>query len=257
MRKGALALVSAISLALLVGCAITQPYRAHPEFEERARQIKTVALIPPDVKVYELSAGGVRQEMDQWSETPRGNVVAAVRKHLEAERGLALKEFDPARSPAAQQEFQETRPLFDAVGLSAMLHTYGEQTQTNFETKLQRFEYSLGPLPALTEAAGADAFLFVRAVDHVATGGRVALTVLGVLVGAATGVFIVPRPGGTLIVTALVDPSSGDILWFSRRGAGAGYDLRDPASAEGLVADVFEEFLKTAGSGARPPARAP
>lgn len=254
MRTHCAKVVCLLALGLLAGCA-TVPYRAHPEFEGRARQIKTVALIPPDVKVYELSAGGVREEMDHWSETARNNLRAALGKRVGGAGGFVLKEFDPAGSPAANQEFQDARPLFEAVTLSALLHAYGEQTGTTFQTKRERFEYSLGPLPALADVAGTDAFLFLFARDHVSTGGRVALTVLGVLVGVATGVFIVPRPGGTDIMTALVDSQTGDVLWFDHRGSGGGYDLRDPASTEELVAQVAEELIKAIGPKATPAAR--
>jgi hypothetical protein len=55
--------------------------------------IKTVALLPPSVKVYELSAGGTRERMDEWSEIARHNVVAAISKQLTARGPLAIKPF--------------------------------------------------------------------------------------------------------------------------------------------------------------------
>ena len=67
MKQRAVPLTLVLALGLLAGCAIA-PYRAHPQFEERSRTIKTVALLPPDVKVYRLTAGGVRELMDEWSE---------------------------------------------------------------------------------------------------------------------------------------------------------------------------------------------
>ena len=246
MRQRALAVILLLGLGLLAGCAIA-PYRAHPQFEERSRSIKTVALLPPNVKVYRLTAGGVRELMDEWSEEGRQNVVKAIAKSVGAEGGLILKEFDPGQSPAAKQEFDEARPLFEAVASSVLMHTY--RPETTFQTKKERFDYTLGPLEGLAGAAEADALLFLYAFDHISTGGRVALNVFMVLLGAAAGVIIIPAGGQTGIMTALVDPKTGDVLWFNVKGSGGAHNLREAASAESLVADAFEEFKKLAARG--------
>jgi hypothetical protein len=247
MQALVLTILSVVLLAPLAGCAVA--YRAHPEFEQRARQIKSVALLPPDVKVYELSAGGVQEEMDPWSETARNNLQASLGKRAGEAGDFVLKEFDPAGSPSANQEFEDARPLFEAVTLSTLLHAYGEQTGTTFDTKKERFEYSLGPLHALADAAGTDALLFVYARDNISSGGRVALRVLGFLMVPFTlrlGSVLIPDPGYTYMVTALVDCKTGDVLWFDQRGSSGGVDLRDPGSADGMVAELLEEFKKAA-----------
>ncbi len=248
MRRRVLVLLSVLCLGLLAGCA-TAPYRADPQFPVRSRAIKTVAMVPPDVKVYSLSAGGTRELMDDWSETGRKNMVASIARQSSTGAGFALKEFDPAGFPQAKAELEDVRPLFEAVTLSAVAHTYGQTSQ--FETKKERFEYSLGALPALGEASQTDALLFVYAVDHISTGGRVALNVLTVLLGAAARTAIVPAGGATLVFTALVDQKSGDLLWFDVRGSRGAHDLRDPASVESLVAEAFADFKKAAAGGGR------
>ena len=73
--------ISLTALALLSGCATT-PYRANPQFEDRLRTGLTVALVPPDVKVYQITAGEVREQVDEWSETVRKNVLAAINERL-------------------------------------------------------------------------------------------------------------------------------------------------------------------------------
>ncbi len=237
-----------IALAVLVfisGCATT-PYRANPQFEERLRSGLTVALLPPDVKVYQITAGEVREQMDEWTDTARQNVLAAIRKWIGSGR-LTIREFDPAKFQAAREEFEDANPLFQAVALSAVLHTYRPETQ--FKTKMDRFDYSLGPLPALSEATEADALLFVNARDHISTGGRVARNIALVLLGAAAGVVIIPQGGVTAMAAALVDSRTGDILWFNTHASGGGHDLRDPASAEAFVAQAFEAFAKTFPTG--------
>jgi hypothetical protein len=243
-----------LAAALLVTACATTPHRVAPQFETRLSAIRTVALLPPSVKVYELSAGGTREQMDEWSETARHNVVAAISKQLTARGPLAIKPFEPEPGSPLEEEFRDVRALYEAVSASVITHTY--VPETSFPTKQERFEYSLGPLPEFAEAAKTDALLFVYAEDHISSGGRVALNVFTMLIGMAGGVLIIPPGGATRITAALVDAKSGDVLWFNARASQGGHDLRNPASAASLVADTFAALAKdtapgTGGSPAR------
>ncbi len=73
--------ISLTALALLSGCATT-PYRAHPQLEDRLCGDLRVAVMPPDVKVYQITAGEAHEQMDEWSETVRKNVLAAINERL-------------------------------------------------------------------------------------------------------------------------------------------------------------------------------
>ena len=71
------ALVSSLLVATLAsGCATSPamqayqaPHRAHPDVEQRARKIRTIAVLPPDIRISSLSAGGVEELRDDWSTT--------------------------------------------------------------------------------------------------------------------------------------------------------------------------------------------
>jgi len=232
-----------LNLVLLAGCA-TPHYRTSPQFEDRLQAGMTIAVMPPDVKVYEVSAGEVPELMDEWSETARKNVIEAVRTRLPGKGQFIIREFDPSQSEAARAEFEDAVPLFRAVAMSAAMHTYIE-SGAPFETKMKQFDYSLGPLPMIRQASGADAVLFIEGVDQISSGGRVARNVAMVLVAAAFGVVVIPPAGLTAISAALVDPQTGDVLWFNQHGARGKYDLRKPDSAESCVADAFEYFITT------------
>ncbi len=246
--KRALGIALLATAALLAGCVTPpKPYRLAPQFQERLPTIKTVALLPADVKVYELGAGGTRELMDEWSDKARENVLASIHKRVGQGGLLALKEFDPTQDPAVDEEARDVRALYEAVSSSVITHTYA--LETIFQTKKERFDYSLGPLPKLAQAAEADAVLFVYAVDHISSGGRVALNIFTVLVGAAAGVIIVPAGGATVVTAALVDAKTGDVLWFNARASRGGHDLREAASAENLINDTFEALVKDAASG--------
>src|SRR5262245_65831877 len=79
-----------VAFALLVtafasGCATSPamqayqaPHRAHPEVDQRARKIRTIAVLPPDIRISSLSAGGVEELREDWSTIGRDNVVKAL-----------------------------------------------------------------------------------------------------------------------------------------------------------------------------------
>ena len=87
--------------------------------------------------------------------------------------------------------------------------------------------------------------LFVHVEAHIPTGGRVDLEAAGVLMSMAFGggpfrSFYVPAPL-TKIVTALVHPGTGDLLWFHVRSY-RGNPRVDATNPECLVSDALEDF---------------
>jgi hypothetical protein len=239
-----------LTAALLIsGCAATQvSYRTNPQFRERSREMHAAVVLPPKIKVYQIDAGGIREEIETWSREARNNILTAVQKELST-RMTATLDVLTEDSLAESKTWPETRALYDAVSAMVFLHTYSDARHPNhvFEEKLTNFDYSLGPeVSAL--APGAHAFLFLDAEDHEWTGGRKALQTLGVIAavgaGVATGVMIIPRLGGagTSIRAALIDARTGDILWINGVTGGAGAHIKDPASASELVARLFKDF---------------
>jgi hypothetical protein len=239
---------------LLSGCVpAAVSYRANPRFQQQSQQIRTVSILRPEVKVYQIDAGGVREEITEWSTQARTNVVSALDNELRTNMKTVVKVVSEESLAEEKTRLEETRALYAAVSAMILLHTYPNPNSPGhlFEEKLKSFDYSLG-----TEvhrlANGADALLFLDAQDHVWTAGRQALQALGVILGVgagvATGVVIIPAmSGGTGVKAALVDSGTGDILWINAVGSGIGKDLRDPASAREMVGQLFKDFAATYG----------
>ncbi len=230
-----------IMVAGLNGCVTGTPYRAHPEAGQRLPRVKTLVMLPPDVKIYELSAGGVTQLMDEWSARGRRNVIDAVSRRLSEQGQFAVKEFTPGDTDLRLREtYEEVRALIEAVNETALLHTY--HPQLSIAEKRENFRYSIGPVPELAEAAGADALLFVYGVDHISTAGRRALMVFGALVGGVTGVYAGPGAGITRLIVSVVEPRTGDVLWFNVAAGAGGTDLREPDSVGPLATTLLTGF---------------
>ncbi len=75
-----------------------------------------------------------------------------------------------------------------------------------------------------------------RCSDQISTAGRKALFVAATLLGA------VPNYGATIVCMALVDASTGEILWYNYHGSRGDQDLRDPIKTTAVVKKLFRDF---------------
>jgi hypothetical protein len=85
---------------LLAGCVVVPPHRSHPSLEARAKGIKTVAILPPRVDVFQIDAGGVREKIDEWSTQAKKNIEDAVRAELQKRIGFFI-------TPRSQESLPE------------------------------------------------------------------------------------------------------------------------------------------------------
>lgn len=242
--------VTAAASLLLSACAVTPAFRAHPNLEARAKEIRASTLLPPKVEVFQLDAGGVKEKMDDWTAQAKKNIIAALEQELGGVPGVTLKTI-PEDSMLEDGKFdlEETYVLFEALNKSIVMHTYSPPSRPEliFEEKIKNFDYSLGREVQKLAGASPDTVLVIRAVDHVWTEGRRALQFLGVLLGvgagAATGVMVIPVLGGaTELEAALADARTGNILWYNRVAKGTGADLRDRESAASLIKELFKDY---------------
>jgi hypothetical protein len=217
------------------GCASVAPYRAHPEFEMRTKNIKISGLLSPDIKIYEFTAGGVRELRDDWCAQGRENIQGALIQCFQ-EKTLEIKPITMDKE--MEEEMEDIYALYRAVSISINTHTYGD---FKFPEKMKNFDYSIGPIDKIMQKHSTDALIFVYGFDEISTGGRKALQAVGVIAGALTGVVVIPRSGITVVSAAMVDPS-GTILWYNIKGSQGGYDLRNPESSANLIRAILADY---------------
>lgn len=193
--------------------------RTHPDFTKRLASIRTVGLVTPDLKVFELTAGNTPVFRSDWTEQGQEAVLAALEEVLR-QRGLEARRLGgslPGQAEAA--EFHEVQALYELVVGAVLQATY----VNHFPAKMRRFEYGLGDLDHLLAALKVDALLFTNGRGTVSSGGRQALQAVGALLA---GVY---STGVDRLVVGLVD-RQGDLLWFSVHTSTKS-DLRNQASA--------------------------
>ena len=206
------------------------------------KQVMDVAFTPPQgqydlivmrpqVSVGLLTAGGMVEPREDWTEQARTNLIAAIRAE-EAGRGgetvIASSYEDTGADPQLAIDLQE---LHDAVRQAIITHKYAGAP---LPTKRNVFDWTLGEQAVeFGRRTGHEYALFLYAEDSFSSAGRTALKVLGYagcIVGACVGV------GGKtrLAFASLVDLKTGRIVWNNLLTSSVG-DMR---TAEGAASTV-------------------
>lgn len=229
--------------ALTVQTVALAEFHGHPDLAAKAEKIKRISILQTQIQMYEIGAGGSLEKMDDWSKTASGNIRQALINEFGKREQLTVMNFEEGSLSAdVRPNYDETLLLYDLVANAILTHAFKWQTASPaaqalfFPEKAREFRYSLGDAVALLPA-GSDVLLLIRGFDQRSSGGRKALGVATGIVGAALGVVAVPRRGGNLFTAALVDATTGDILWFSH--SMKPYDLRNPGEAQQLAVEFM------------------
>lgn len=217
----------------LSGCAVTQNVQTVETLESAGGQ-PTVLLMPPDIRYYVLTAGGVREPQAEWTEAARRNFSTAVQAFA-ADAGTEFEVLSDEDMTPTEVSYQK---LHEAVGNAIVQHHFGVLKLPN---KAGSFDWSLGPgVAQLAEAHDADYALFAFYRDQQASGGRMAIALL-----AAATVGAGMETNREFGFASLVDLRTGDVVWFNVVAAGSG-ELREAEGAQTAVTTLFKDMPSTA-----------
>lgn len=219
-----------LALALFFsGCATTTSVEKISKLE-RAEAPPKILLMPIDVQLSILTAGGLTEPQAEWTDNARRYMVEHLEKEAQARQANLIyyegKETDPDSIPLQLEK------LHQVVGSSIMMHHYIQPAA--LPTKKGVFDWTLGKdAKQLKQDYDADYALFVFVRDSYSSGGRVALQIIGAVAGVGIS-------GGMQVgFASLVDLETGDIVWFNRLINSAG-DLRTPSAAALSVKNLLK-----------------
>jgi hypothetical protein len=229
-----------LTAAVLAACAPVHQ-SVHPRLREQLAGVRSVGLLPPDVRLFRHRLTGGELVAD-WTDTAHAFVATAVTKRFGAVDRFAVSFVDLGQSAAARDEFERVRRGFArTVELKAEGLLRGP------------FSCLSAPAPELGEAAKTDTLLLVYAFDRRKTGGLRAAEAIAVGGAAALAVgaaavsgpgMLPPIVGGDtpgVFAMCLADSRTGATLWFDMGGVGSS-DLRDAGSVEALVGQFHTRF---------------
>ena len=221
---------------LLGGCATTTNVQQIDRLESVGENPRIV-LMPPDIRYYLLTAGGVPEPNAEWTDAARANFAVAV-ENFAGQIGSDLRIID--RTNLSEEEIRYDT-LHSAVGITLLDNYFG---MAKLPSKGERFDWSLGPgVNTIGAAHNADYALFAYYRDYQASGGRIAFAVLA---AAAVGAGV--PTGAEFGFASLVDLKTGDIVWFNKVDVGVG-ELRDPGGAAKVVDTLFRGIPTGTGAG--------
>ncbi len=233
MRKYVL-LIAAI--LLLAGCN-TRTHQLTTTLKREPDKQPTVVLMPLDVELSLLSAGGLPEVKADWTEAANKLLLESIRNEKQ-NRNIQMAVFSDGKSDEARNDLaNQLIKLHGVVGQSILLHHY--MGQPPLPSKAGAFEWSLGSsAKVLKEVYGADYALFVWVRDSYTSGGR---AVVMFLAAAAFGVAL---PGGQQLgFASLVELETGNVVWFNLLARGHG-DLRSPEGAANTAENLMAQLPK-------------
>lgn len=195
---------------------------------------KKVVVLPVDIKVYEVTAGDISEEVPEWSAEASKNVLKALSDAIQSEKSLSEVVF-PRLAPS------ETAVVNEHIALYKLVTSAIDNNE--LEHKTRHFDFCIGPgLNALQRETGADVAVMVWGRDYASTAGRKTKAVLGSipLVNAFTGP--APSLGRSWVGIGLIDLRTGDILWLKSESRGSTSNLRDFADAKDIMSSIFDVY---------------
>ena len=228
-----------VTVGLITGCATTRNAQQIDQLESISENPRVI-LMPPDIRYYLLTAGGLPEPQAEWTRSAQDNFTNATRNFAQS-IGTDLTILDEDDIGETEIEYER---LHSAVGMTILDHHFG-MTKLPSKGGGQIFDWSLGPgISALAEQHHADYALFVYYRDYQATGGRVAFAILA----AAAGGYM--QTGSEHGFASLVDLRTGDVVWFNVVGAGSG-EMRQEQGAAAAVNTLFRNIPTKQGSSVR------
>lgn len=226
------AFVSLVCTIGLLGAAHADSRNTAPDFATLPKGAKVV-IMPVDVELFSISAGGVAEPKADWTEAATRYLTEALG---EKRKSLGLASVELKSSDA--DELSEINALHAAVANSIALHHFGPSS-LNLPTKEGKLDWSLGEaVTPIRQKTGADFAVFSWVRDSYASAERKAAMVAMALLGVGiTGGF---QTG----YASLVDLKTGRVLWFNRLIRGAG-DLRELDKARETVEALLNKFPAT------------
>ncbi len=228
------ALILASTLSFTVHAASTPHWVHYTLLQSNPRLPKKVVVLPVNIEVLEVTAGGVKEEVPAWSAEASKNVLKSL--------SIAIKK-DPTIQEVRAPRFSKKATA--AVDEHMALYKLVVNTASNigWQHKIRRFDYGIGPgLTSLRQKTGADAAIMVYGRDHVSTAGRKAKAVAGNI--PIINIFTGPPPklGHSYIHIGVVDLRTGDLLWMNSEYREGASNLRDYDDANEIIAAIFEWY---------------
>ena len=229
MHKTLAAALAALALAC-AGTAAAQSKNLAPGFLSLPKGAR-VALMPTDIELFVISAGGVFEPKADWTEAASKHFRDAL---MQKNQTLGLSAVELAQKDA--DEADEINSLHGAIARAIAMHHFGN---LKLPTKDGQLDWSMGEsVQPIKKATGADyaLFSFVRG-SYASEERKAAMVAMAILTLGRAALTLGVQTG----YASLVDLNTGRVVWFNQLQRGTG-DLREPEKAAETLDALLREF---------------
>lgn len=203
-----------------------------PGFTTVSRDAKVV-IMPVDVELFSLSAGGVGEPKADWT--------AAAHEHMKtalAAKTTKIGLVADRMEESAADEFGEQVGLYAAVARSIALH-HSAGGVWALPTKEGKLDWNFGDtMKPIADKTGAQYALFIWVRDSYASAERKAAMAAIAILSLGRVVLGTGVQNG---YASLVDLRTGQVVWFNRLFSATG-DLREAKPAASTVDELLTGF---------------
>lgn len=224
-----------LGFIFLGGCTQTQVLRKNEVLEQPTEPIR-VLLMPLEVELGELTAGGLVEPRADWTQAAQQHLTLALKAFLSAKNAILVPYNPPAHSPQKAHHHHQLIKLHQAITKTILNYKYNKQS--NLPTKEGKFDWTLGEgVKALGKDFDADYALFIFIHDTYTSAERNVISFL------FSVLFLFPIHPGSVQqgIASLVDLNDGDIEWFNRFVSYTG-DLRNAGDAQTVIHHLLTDL---------------
>ena len=171
------------ALTLLSGCATTGNKSTRSSLDS-LHTTSNVLLMPVDVELSVLTAGGELEPRADWTESAKDYMNNAFIEHQRTRNSRLISYHSPDDADPLSGQLAEIERLHGVVGQSILLHEFIQGYKLPSK---EEFNWTLGPkVQALKETnENADYALFVFVRDSYSSSGRVAMQIAAAILGVS------------------------------------------------------------------------
>lgn len=243
MFKNIMLSLTFVTVFLFTGCAKIQTTASMPDYQKKVENKKNIIIVPPMVKVFELSSSG-QELMDEWTQTASSNMQASLKNFISNRYSSNYEVLNLDNLSDEQKKIiKDSNNLMYRVTPSIITHAL-DHSFVKFKDKQKNFDYKLGTDISKINKTD-DLFLFINGADSVQTAGKKTVETVKLIVGALLGIGIGGNYGGqTFVAVSLVDGKSGDIVWHNYYTSQGADDLREQISSDKVIQGLLNELPK-------------
>lgn len=227
---------------LFTGCA--SHYQGYgPQLSAFDNHIRKIAIINPDLYVFDVSGGGVPEFRIDWTRQAEYNLGEALKAQLGRIGADGMYFADMQNLPA----IDAIVPFVKFTATIIQRHLYGNNP---FLNQLDSFEYSTGPLLELCNYLQVDAVMFVFGSDenfsdlHKTTLKKsvsvknVKSVIAAILLGPGNlNIYSIPLE--RTFICCLIADNNGKVIWYRQYLKSDGSDLRKTSDASKIARQVL------------------